>query len=124
MSNLLPCPACGETADYGPKRPDLEGGAWFYIQCINEDCPTFLHEHGIRVQVHNEDGEAAKQAAIDAWNAMPRAIEWSSEPPKVAGLYGCMARCRYPNFFNVTQQMVDEAGWDECLWFGPIPMPK
>ena len=121
MSNLLPCPACGETADYGPKRPDLEGGAWFYIQCINEDCPTFLHEHGIRVQVHNEDGEAAKQAAIDAWNAMPREIEWTTEPPKVDGGY----LIELPSGHIVFMQIdIEHHDITYKRIAGPIPMPK
>ena len=113
MSNLLPCPACK-----GAKCMVTGSSSGFGLCGKCTDCAA------CGPMITQSASCSIEQAAIDAWNAMPRAIEWSSEPPKVAGLYGCMARCRYPNFFNVTQQMVDEAGWDECLWFGPIPMPK
>ena len=38
MSELKPCPFCGETPDLFPKDPEIEGDAWASVKCINEVC--------------------------------------------------------------------------------------
>ena len=60
---ILPCPACGGT--------DL--GCWEFVVC--KDCEM----RGPR--------DADESAAIAAWNAIPRTLTWTTEPPKVAGWY-------------------------------------
>lgn len=59
----LPCPHCGST----------DVGVWNFVVC--KDCEM----RGPR--------DSDESAAIAAWNALPRALRWTTEPPKVAGLF-------------------------------------
>lgn len=67
MDESLPCPVCG-------------GRAWAHYE------PTT-----IRIYCPCCDILGPKKDTIDearaAWNALPRALEWTDEPPKVPGLY-------------------------------------
>lgn len=36
--------------------------------------------------LHGEPADTAKKA-MESWNALPRALTWTNEPPKVAGWY-------------------------------------
>ena len=72
--NLRPCPHCGGTdlqVDYN--------GVYerHFVRCYNHDC----HMQGPEVY--------GREKAAEAWNALPRALAWSSEPPKDPG--------RFPN---------------------------
>ena len=64
---LLPCPFCGTHPSIGPKRPDLEGNAWAFVQC--EDACCFAQP---RVESHEESGEDCaalnRRDAIVKWN--------------------------------------------------------
>lgn len=72
MSELKPCPACG-------KPVELEGGqSWhdqhsFLIKCYACGCS--------RVADSDED------EAIHRWNALPRPLRWTKEPPTEPGWY-------------------------------------
>ena len=60
---ILPCPFCGNTS---PRTTAKKDGVW----CDKEECPNRQNTY-----------------AIDVWNALPRALRWTHEPPKVAGWY-------------------------------------
>lgn len=62
------CPFCGELPFVGPHDPNLEGNAFGYVECQNEECAA---------NPSVEDGESAcddrgsdfyKNAAIIRWN--------------------------------------------------------
>lgn len=73
---ILPCPACGgtDTANVADEVDDVTFELFHFVQC--ESCGM----RGRREYAH-------ESAAIAAWNAMPRALTWTHEPPKVAGWY-------------------------------------
>ena len=60
---ILPCHACGGD----------DTTAWEYVVC--KQC----YARGPICKTRED--------AIAAWNAMPRALRWTHEPPKVAGWY-------------------------------------
>ena len=117
---LLPCPACGA-------QVKLTGGdSWhnlheFWIACKNRECGC------CRV------GDTVRDECIKRWNALPRALTWTDEPPKVPGDYwlryksagkmawspthiipvlGVMNNCSIPEEWTVVE------------WAGPIPEPR
>ena len=66
---ILPCPECGDDCLIVAKN--YPSGKWHtYCECgrIGRLYPT-------------------RKKAIDAHNALPRALTWTHEPPKVAGWY-------------------------------------
>ncbi len=75
---LLPCPACGEKADIIDEfeRDDKGHVAIGWSAYCTRGCLT-TSEHGSR------------EKAAASWNALPRALEWTDEPPKVPGWYWC-----------------------------------
>ena len=66
--------------------------------------------------------------AIRQWNALPRALTWTDEPPKVPGWYWCRHKS-YPEY-AVVRKVWPEVwaefgvpdGYDQ--WAGPIPEPR
>ena len=64
----------------------------------------------------------------DWWNAFPRTLEWTDEPPKVPGWYWCRHKS-YPEY-AVVRKVWPEVwaefgvpdGYDQ--WAGPIPEPR
>lgn len=106
---LLPCPACGA-------QVKLTGGdSWhnlheFWIACKNRECGC------CRV------GDTVRDECIKRWNAIPRALEWTDEPPKVPGWYWCRkgtwSHC-VVLFQDGEQQKVSG-----IQWAGPIPDPR
>ena len=111
-SELKPCPACGGEGLYYCGT----SGA-FYIPCT--EC-TFAGQPGV-----------APNEAARLWNALPRELEWSGEPPKVPGRYWCRHRERGAaqwgepyvpavNIFDKYNLEVD----NDVQWAGPIPEPK
>lgn len=68
---ILPCPnpKCGSKfvmTDTSPSGADI-------VKC----CTCFIHG----------PYSDTEESAIAAWNALPRALTWTHEPPKVAGIY-------------------------------------
>jgi hypothetical protein len=56
----------------------------------------------------------------DWWNALPRTLEWTDEPPKVPGWYwyktsSHLGITKFPELCDRTRE-----GWQ---WAGPIPEP-
>ena len=66
---ILPCPACGSV---DLRESTVTGEPW-YICCCG--C-GMVGPYG-----------AGVPEAVTAWNALPRALTWTHEPPKVAGWY-------------------------------------
>lgn len=133
---LKPCPHCGST--------DLQidwNGVYerHFVRCYNYDC----HIQGPEVY--------GREAAAEAWNNLPRALKWSSEPPTVHGWYftrrklpGKPLRLVYvkrekrfdyqgknPRYFMTMASKKNEEGYiienldqPDRIWAGPIPEPK
>ena len=38
QASTLSCPFCGKAPELGPTRPDLDGGAWGFVKCVNGRC--------------------------------------------------------------------------------------
>lgn len=118
---LMPCPHCGGTdlqVDYN--------GVWerHFVRCYNHDC----NMQGPEVY--------GRENAAEAWNDLPRALVWTSEPPKVPGYYwsrddrvcfvGVVEAFRDCNslcLFYPGNEVVEDIPPD-CEWAGPIPEPK
>ena len=114
---ILPCPACGGAVE-------ISGGdEWhnqhsFFIECQCGVCRV---------------GDTVREDCIKRWNALPRALRWTNEPPKVAGWYwwrtskgqnvntiqvwsrsGVLGYCFDTEFITAL---------DRGEWAGPIPPP-
>lgn len=117
---LKPCPACG-------KPVELEGGqSWhdqhcFLIKCYACGCSRVA--------------DTEKDEAIRRWNALPRTIRWTKEPPTEPGLYWYKEneneRGRIASVYNIGGQwefdyLGDDYYYDfptEGQWAGPLEMP-
>lgn len=118
-ATLVPCPDCGES------------GFTVFIQELNGEW-----------QGHCGCGHATRycktrEAAIAAWNALPRALPWTYDPPKVAGWYWRKETVAdRAHVFHFTGNWEDYGEhWESdrvCqlplnlngnLWAGPIPAP-
>ena len=93
---------------------------------------------------------SGNEAAAEAWNALPRALTWSSEPPKVPGWYftrrnrpGKPLRVMYvkrekkydhrvkewryfmtlANIKSEDGRIIEDLNQPDRLWAGPIPEP-
>ncbi len=66
---LLPCPACGHPV--GIARTNGISAA--FVICRHIGC-------ALSGPIRKTD-----EAAVAAWNALPRAMTWTNEPPKVPG---------------------------------------
>lgn len=134
--NISNCPNCGSTSvqlmtSYSP---------WFtpasHVLCI--DCQmqgpiacSQLEEDAIDIQ----DLECLAEptgfeiAAIAAWNQLPRALTWTTEPPKVAGWYlrrhNIAGRWSEADVMNFTRLSVKNSIIRSAMiqWAGPIPTP-
>ncbi len=79
MIKLKTCPACG-------KPVELEGGqSWhdqhrFLIKCYECGCS----------RVSDTD----KDECVRRWNALPRRLRWTKEPPTEPGWYFCQRICK------------------------------
>lgn len=68
-------------------------------------------------------------SAIAAWNSMPRALTWTTEPPKVAGWYlrrhNIAGRWSEADVMNFTRLSVKNSIIRSAMiqWAGPIPTP-
>lgn len=69
---ILPCPACGGIAH----SEDGHDGHHlvYWVEC------SACEMNGPMLRTNAD-------AAISAWNALPRSLRWTHEPPKVAGWY-------------------------------------
>lgn len=70
--------------------------------------------------------------AVKQWNALPRALEWTDEPPKVPGWYwqkgGMFSDKRIILLSNADLTLYPEVSFmgkhGVFQWAGPIPEPK
>ena len=115
---LLPCPACGEEADiFDSFERDGKGHvAIGWSAYCTRGCLT-TSEHGSR------------EKAAASWNALPRVLEWTTEPPKVPGWYWNRSK-NYPNeacIIRVSKYRIEQLARMGCSpneqWAGPIPEP-
>lgn len=105
--NPLPCPACGAHPELGGSQDGTE----LWIACGN------LRKCRMAGPTRTTIAEA-----VDAWNALPRALTWTDEPPKVPGWYWWRNLSKPQvvhsnNFKNRKPHPADE-------WAGPIPEPR
>lgn len=120
--NTLPCPACGAYPDLGGSQD----GSELWIACGN-------------LRKCRMAGPSRKTVAeaVAAWNALPRALEWTDEPPKVPGWYWCrdaereIRLCQLENFVGGPRLFIcgisKHTFPDELTgiqWAGPIPEPQ
>lgn len=109
---LLPCPACGEEADiFDSFERDGKGHvAIGWSAYCTRGCLT-TSEY------------SSREKAAASWNALPRALEWTNEPPKVPGWYWYRHKpSRTIAMINVDVEPIEY----ESLpgqWAGPIPEP-
>lgn len=136
---LLPCPACGSHAtvqnDGYSGEEEVTGST--YVCCSNLSCSMcgpFGHD---------------AEEAVRKWNALPRALVWTNEAPKVPGrYYGWTGKKDAPiQIWVVFEYKTPKKGlvrmktkpyWDrnrevirchtveqyELQWAGPIPEPR
>lgn len=115
---LLPCPACG--ASDVVMRVDTRAYGF---------CPACGMCGPCSPKVDAE-------YAIRQWNSIPRALEWTDEPPKVPGWYWFkdeygirIARIKHDSRkMNELYAVIGGVGnWMSILhgqWAGPIPEPR
>ena len=115
---ILPCPACGKNSDLSVQHFEMFKLAMFRVDCY--DCG---------VSGPSGDNE---DSAIAAWNALPRALTWTHEPPKVAGWYWCSDNDDsngYPLISHYDAWAIKEFlpkindGKTRFKWAGPIAPP-
>ena len=122
---LLPCPACGGKADIidSFERNDKGHVAIGWFAYCTRGCLT-TSEHGSR------------EKAAASWNALPRAMTWTTEQPKVPGWYWFkgeygirIAWIKHDSRkMNELYAVIGGVGnWMSTLhgqWAGPIPEPQ
>lgn len=117
---LLSCPACGCDG------PVYSHGKYGYcLQCLNCNMCAPVHK--------------MQDLAADAWNALPRALTWTKEPPKAGGYYYAESYDRTQTLFTSVVEVfrlnkelfaifpgneVERPLDDFLRWAGPISMPK
>lgn len=99
----LPCPACG-------------GRAWAHYE------PTTIRIYCPRCDILGPR-KATIEEARAAWNALPRALEWTNEPPKVPGWYWWRNNRGSQTMICVG---IDPRQYEPLAgqWAGPIPEPR
>ena len=103
---LKPCPLCGTPGDTLEVYPVKDG--FYQVGCW--DC--FMR--GTRL--------LSPDKTIKAWNALPRRLRWSKEPPKEPGWYW---HSQPPHFGVVIEYFdPDENTPSGAQWAGPIPEPE
>lgn len=101
MDESLPCPVCS-------------GRAWVHYD------PTTIRIYCPCCDILGPKKDTIEEARA-AWNSLPRALEWTDEPPKVPGWYwyknsSYLGIVKFPGLYDGKRE-----GWQ---WAGPIPEPK
>lgn len=70
----------------------------------------------------------SSKEAITEWNSIPRALEWTNEPPKVPGWYWFKGDLFYKKggIVKITDIWIEElkkTSGPHDQWAGPIPEP-
>lgn len=105
---LKPCPACGTPGDTLEVYPVKDG--FYQVGCW--DC--FMR--GTRL--------LSPDKAIKAWNALPRRLRWSKEPPKEPGWYWIRDYGKRIHIVDVGCDMTEYEPQPYREWAGPIPEPE
>lgn len=124
---LKPCPACGASVKI------TGGDEWhnqheFWICCENKECGC------VRV------GDTEREECIRRWNDLPRALNWTKEPPTKEGWYWFKDDMDYPYVvqvaefamegndlmvaFTETEEIYPLTKFSGAYWAGPITTPK
>lgn len=111
----LPCPAWACQGELVECKQDGES---FFIEC--KEC-------GMRGPVEPDPYHAQQ-----SWDWIPRALTWTTEPPKVAGWYWVRIRdARYlPKIVEITAKDIEQMSAEKALlkgnreWAGPITPPR
>ena len=112
---MLPCPACGSENLGNPTQSSAQKElGFFYVWCC--DCGTC-----------GPQGDEP-EPTIHGWNALPRALRWTKEPPKKPGRYWTRP-IGFPEESKLLLEVFDYdlvmPEWNtDCLWAGPIPEPQ
>lgn len=105
---LKPCPACGTPGDTLEVYPVKDG--FYQVGCW--DC--FMR--GTRL--------LSPDKAIKAWNALPRRLRWTKEPPKDPGWYWIRDYGKRIHIVDVGCDMTEYEPQPHREWAGPIPEPE
>lgn len=111
MSELERCPRCGKT--HGAMEYGDSSGMKFIV------CAHGCLKEGPK--------RRTSTGAITAWNALPRALVWTTEPPKVSGLYWhkTINHPKEAGIISYSQhhlEVLKNTGTEQ--WAGPIPEPQ
>lgn len=108
---LFPCPVCGGNADLTNIYTTHD---YFYVMC--KKC-------GLTVEAKHS---YCKGAAAEVWNSIPRALVWTTEPPKVPGQYWCslwgISKWKQPFIIEIHDK--PKKYESKARWAGPIPTPQ
>lgn len=99
---LKPCPACGAR-----RNVDIIPG-----QVVCWDCLC-------RGSSRHRTDDAVKQ-----WNALPRRLRWTKEPPKDPGWYWIRDYGKRIHIVDVGCDMTEYEPQPHREWAGPIPEPE
>lgn len=99
---LKPCPACGAR-----RNVDIIPG-----QVVCWDCLC-------RGSSRHRTDDAVKQ-----WNALPRRLRWTKEPPKEPGWYWVRDYGKRIHIVDVGCDMTEYEPQSHREWAGPIPEPE
>lgn len=123
--NLKPCPICGEAMNLALMNNRRDPKKRYYVQCLSGMCingKSIAHE--------------SVETAIAAWNALPRALVWTTEPPAVPGWYWWRSVIGdHPYMMEIVRDSSGELRLEETSggryalsphgeWAGPIPTPQ
>lgn len=113
MNELKPCPYCGETKLLF-ENAELEPQAFVTCRRCGMVGPMRMEEID----------------AVTAWNALPRALVWTTEPPQAQGLYWVRSVCPVTGIaspaiaFYYSERECEVMENAPCQWAGPIPTPQ
>lgn len=105
---LKPCPPCGTPGDTLEVYPVKDG--FYQVGCW--DC--FMR--GTRL--------LSPDKAIKVWNALPRRLRWTKEPPKEPGWYWIRDYGKRIHIVDVGCDMTEYEPQPYREWAGPIPEPE
>lgn len=113
MPELNPCPACNNVESI-IHMSFIAGKTIWFVECDDDNC------------AHHGKACFTEADAIAAWNSMPRALTWTTEPPKVAGWYWWrdVSHKGEATIQYMSQSQVERLKtYPGEEWAGPIPTP-
>lgn len=102
---LKPCPSC--------KNPDVVVSRDTRVAIYCPMCAMY----GPCAPVNDEE------YVIERWNALPRALTWTNEPPKVPGWYW-FRNVSKPTMLHIKRVPMERRPHPADEWAGPIPEPR